>query len=207
VDDKETIKAVKSILSSPSILCDFSLAKNELKDKAGEDFLRKQCCNMACLQGQVLEYTLFLMCGERRCTGEFLKMPVRCRCGDEKHTVEITWTAANAMHKEMEKTCSYRGCKKKRTMTRQFCIDPRQYIHMTDTVMVECPFCGRTLNVMKRSMGKGTKVQGCTREQNKCCFTLCRAKNSSGEHCDNPRIQLYCGKYKCQQSGPDFGSK
>ena len=225
-ETEETAEAVRSILSSTSILCDFSENINVPKCQCG---LPAQTRPVRFIKNNVSDYdgdddddgeddddelwpackgnypsTHCFICAAKD-GRQFLKNPSSCECGMEafNHSHKICRKCAKELNEQ--KDCSNIGCDKKRHLIHSTC---KNHYQRPGEMVVCCEICGEARSLQVRSP-KGKKMNVCTRFQNEACFLLCKAKNSSGERCPKPRYErvgrykIFCGSTKCN-SGSDF---
>ena len=121
------------------------------------------------------------------------------------HCQKICYKCAKESNEQ--KDCSNIGYDKKRHLVLTTC---KNHHRRADTVEIPCKICGEARSLQVRSNTKGMQMLVCTRKQNEACFLRCRAKNTSGERCPNPRYEKtdgayvrFCGYKKCK-SGSDF---
>ena len=202
-ETEETAEAVRSILSSTSILCDFTKNTNVPKCQCGhpaqtrpvrfikvdvvdgndddDDELWPTC------KGNYPSTHCFICAGKDG--RQFLKNPSSCECGMEAYhrSHKICYKCAKELNEQ--KDCSNIGCDKKRHLIFTTC---KNHFQRSGTEMVACEICGEARSLQVRSKGKQMPI--CTRKQNEECFLRCRAKNASGERCPNPRFMNTNGK-------------
>jgi hypothetical protein len=224
-ETEETIEAVRYILSSTSILCDFTETTNVPKCQCGWPaqtrpvrFIKVNVGNdngddndhdedddelwPACKGNYPSTHCFICAAKDGR---QVLKNPSSCECGMEAYKSDHKICYKCEKESNKQKDCSNIGCDKKRHLILTTC---KNHYQRADTEVVACEICGETRSLQVCSKGKQMSV--CTRKQNEACFPRCRAKNASGERCPNPRYKKtdgeyggFCGSVKCK-SGSDF---
>ena len=228
-ETEETAEAVRSILSSTSILCDFTENTNVVpKCQCGWP---AQTRPVRFIQVNVSDYdgdddddnhddddgelwpackgnypsTHCFICAAKD-GRQFLKIPSSCECGMEACKSDYKLCRKCAIESNEQKDCSYIGCDEKRHREKTTC---KNHYQLPCTEVVACGICGEARSLRVRSQGK-KKMSVCTRFQNEACFLRCKAKNSSGERCPKPRhlrndgkYETFCAFTKCK-SGLDF---
>ena len=222
-ETEETAEAVRSILSSTSILCEFKENTNLPKCQCGHPAQTRPVRFIkvdgdvdddndddddddelwpACKGNYPSTHCFICAAKDGR---QFLKNPSSCECGMEafNHSHKICRKCAKELNEQ--KDCSNIGCDKKRHLIHSTC---KNHYQRPGEMVVCCEICGEARSLQVRSP-KGKKMNVCTRFQNEACFLLCKAKNSSGERCPKPRYRsvekykTFCGSKKCK-SGLDF---
>ena len=227
-ETEETAEAVRSILSSTSILCDFTKKTNVPKCQCGHPaqtrpvrFIKKNV-NVVdddddndddddddelwpnCKGNYPNTHCFICAAKDDR---QFLKNPSSCECGMEVQDSSHKICYKCARESNEQKDCSNIGCDKKRYLLHQSC---KNHYQRPGNDMVACEICGEARSLRHMSVRSLNYMSVCTRNQNEACFLLCRAKNASGERCPNPRIRKpngnygrFCSSKKCK-SGSDF---
>ena len=227
-ETEETAEAVRSILSSTSILCDFTKNTDVPKCQCGWPAQTRPVrfikVNVAYYDGDDDDdgeddddelwpackgnypSTHCFICAAKD-GRQFLKNPSSCECGMEAYRSSHKICYKCARESNEQKDCSNIGCDKKRYLLHQSC---KNHYQRPGNDMVACEICGEARSLRHMSVRSLNYMSVCTRNQNEACFLLCRAKNASGERCPNPRIRKpngnygrFCSSKKCK-SGSDF---
>ena len=226
-ETEETAEAVRSILSSTSILCDFTENTNVPKCQCGHPaqtrpvrFIKVNV-NVdvdvgddddddndelwpTCKGNYPITRCFICAAKDGR---QFLKSPSSCKCGMEAYHSSHKICRNCAKESNELKDCSNIGCDKKRYSIHTTC---KNHYQRYGNKMVACELCGEARSLEVHSRGKQKQMSCCTRKQNEACFLRCKAKNASGERCPTTRYKTpggnydgrgLCGSKKCKWIG------